>query len=222
MADGKVIVFEGVDGSGKSTIAQFVHKHIGEDKSVLARNPGSTLLGQELRNLIKHRKDIEIDKFTEQLLFMADHSAFINGVMIPTIKAGKHVICDRHDLIGNIAYGYAGGLSKTKTYNMRRLFWGAPLIDLLFIFHCSRESSEARAKNRNKQCKVEARGNVYLDGARRVYEATAGDAPKDAEAMVEEILFMARTTVHVDANKSLDEVKEDVLHHLVEMGITSL
>lgn len=228
---GLFICLEGCDCTGKSTIAEFVHEKIGKDRSVLARNPGATPLGKELRSIIKSREDIEMDRFTEQLLFMADHGAFINQVLVPNIESGKHVISDRHDLVGNCAYGYAGKTDKVKLRNMRRLFFGAPSIDILFIFHCSAETAAKRAMSRNEECKIEARGSDYMAGARQVYDAVMkmqqSDLSKwrgertnlEIKELAEEIGQMASKIYDIDANKELEEVKSQVLDRLAEEGI---
>lgn len=97
---GLYIVFEGVDGSGKSTQIQALKTYF-EDRGktvVLVREPGSNTFGDMLRTIVKTNRTIE--ETTRHFLFMADRSEVINKEIIPAIDAGFIVLADRSFLTG--------------------------------------------------------------------------------------------------------------------------
>lgn len=91
------IVFEGLDHSGKSTLIQSVSKELKKrDKEmVLTREPGGTILGEKIRERVLNPYDEPISPETEILLISASRRDHIEKVIIPSMEAGKWVICDR-------------------------------------------------------------------------------------------------------------------------------
>lgn len=95
---GRMISLEGIDGSGKSTAAKALVKMLtdfGYDV-INTREPGGTLIAEEIRNLILHKRDSEqIVPMTELLLFAAARAQHIETLIKPAVAAGKIVVCDR-------------------------------------------------------------------------------------------------------------------------------
>lgn len=105
------IVVEGPDGAGKSTLVDSLMNELkGKRKIVLARHPGSTPVGTELRKLIKNRLDLEIDPYTIQVMMAADYCSFIATELEPNIQTGKIVLSDRSNLVSGLVYGLSSGL----------------------------------------------------------------------------------------------------------------
>jgi dTMP kinase len=112
MKRGIFITFEGSDGSGKSTqiekLATFLRKQ-GEEVTV-TREPGGTVTGEKIRNLILDPKNRDISDLTEMMLYAAARAQIVDELIRPDLKAGKIVICDRF-VDSSIAYqGYGRGL----------------------------------------------------------------------------------------------------------------
>ena len=107
------ISFEGGEGAGKTTLINKL-KDIFETQGysvVLTREPGGSLLGDTIRNLVLHRdKKIKMSSKAELLLFLSARAQHVEEVIKPALDAGKIVLCDRfHD--SSVAYqGYARGL----------------------------------------------------------------------------------------------------------------
>lgn len=103
---------EGGDGVGKSTqIQQFCDwlESQGHDV-VTCRDPGSTPLGEAIRELLLNRHDLSIHRRSEMLLYMAARAQLVEEVIRPALAAGKTVVSDRY-LLSNVVYqGHAGGL----------------------------------------------------------------------------------------------------------------
>lgn len=92
---GKLIVFEGVDGCGKSTQIKYAYKNLIKQglKVYITREPGGTIVGEEIRKILKG--NIKYSKETEAYLFAAircEHNILINKM----IDDGYIVLCDRH------------------------------------------------------------------------------------------------------------------------------
>ena len=108
---GLFIVFEGIEGSGKTTQAQALKERLHSTNPLveLAREPGGTPLGDELRNLLKYGKT-EINAVAELLLFNAARAQLVSDVIKPRLEEGGTVISDRF-FASTIAYqGYGRGL----------------------------------------------------------------------------------------------------------------
>lgn len=94
---GKLITFEGGDGSGKSTLIKKVFQYL-EQKGcpvIETRAPGGTSIGQEIRELLLKTHTTQMSKRCELLLFLADRSQHIDEVIVPSLKSNQIVLCDR-------------------------------------------------------------------------------------------------------------------------------
>ncbi len=108
---GAFITFEGPEGCGKSTQAKLLYKHLLKLKLpvIYVREPGSTKVGEQIRNILLNRNNKLSDR-TETLLYMAARSHIIDEIIAPALKEGKIIICDRF-LDSTICYqGYAGNI----------------------------------------------------------------------------------------------------------------
>ena len=107
------IVIDGMNGSGKSGAIEIIKNHIIEmtGKSVvLTREPGGTLLGEKVRNLVLSNDNNCMSDISELLLFSASRAQNVSEVIKPALEADKVVISDRF-ISSSIAFqGYARGL----------------------------------------------------------------------------------------------------------------
>lgn len=98
---GRFIVFEGIDGSGKTTQAKAIAEWLPASgllpegkKVVLTREPGGTEIGQSIREMVLHGKAY-LDPLAELLLFAADRAQHVATVIKPALDRGDWVVCDR-------------------------------------------------------------------------------------------------------------------------------
>lgn len=105
MQKGKFIVFEGGDGSGKSTCMQYIRRELGDEHIVYVREPGGTSLGESIREILLMRE--VMNPVAELLLFFASRAEHIARVIEPALRVGKHVLCDRFAL-SSYAYQVVG------------------------------------------------------------------------------------------------------------------
>lgn len=87
-----LITLEGIDGTGKSTLAAALARPLADLNPVFTREPGATWVGESVRRAIAE----QADPVTEALLFVADHAAHIATVVRPALADGRLVISDRY------------------------------------------------------------------------------------------------------------------------------
>lgn len=102
---GKFIVFEGLDGSGQSTQAELLKLYLEKERNknvILTKEPTPQNIGKLIRQGLQRK--IGFSSRTFQLLFCADRSHHLETEIIPALKKGKWVICDRY-VFSTLAYG---------------------------------------------------------------------------------------------------------------------
>ena len=104
------IVFEGGDGSGKTTQARALYRQLQRRgcPALLTHEPGGTPLGESIRRRLKSRRDLS--PLSELFLFAAARAQLVQGVINPALQDGITVVCDRYTA-STVAYqGYGRGL----------------------------------------------------------------------------------------------------------------
>ena len=117
---GFFITFEGGEGAGKTTLLEGIYKVLLEKKISVIKTwePGSTKLGEEVRNLVLHYYDGDVSIFSELCLYLASRAQHIKEVILPSLKENKIVLCDRFN-DSTIAYQGHGrnlGMEKVKNF----------------------------------------------------------------------------------------------------------
>ena len=95
---GKFITFEGCEGSGKSTQVALIKEYLDKKgaKYIFLREPGGTPISEKIRNLILDVENIEMTGETEALLYAAARAQLISQKILPALKEGTLVFCDRY------------------------------------------------------------------------------------------------------------------------------
>jgi len=206
---GRFIVFEGVDGCGKSTQARrFVDwLNMTGKRAIYTRHPGATLIGAELRGLTAGR---EVDANTKALLFAADNSAFINQILIPHLGSDTWVIGDRNNFISSLAYQIADGCSLLQLEHIHAATCtDPPKIDALLIFSVTPEVATARRASRSQEGK-----DIYEDKMnRREYfsrVALAYDTMASGDPHGWLPKFVRSKPIAINGDRPEDEVFESV------------
>lgn len=108
---GILIAIEGIDGSGKSSLAKNLYQELLNQKYpvLLTKEPGATPLGQQLRSLVQEKK-VAICPKAEFMLFATDRAQHFEELVIPTLNQNKLIISDRMSDSSLVYQGYGRGL----------------------------------------------------------------------------------------------------------------
>ena len=109
MERGLFIVFEGGDGTGKSTQLALLEEslRLSDVTHLITHEPGDTWLGLRIRHLVLDPESGEISPRAEALLYAADKAQHVHEVVLPALEAGTVVVCDRY-VDSMIAYQGSG------------------------------------------------------------------------------------------------------------------
>ncbi|SRR5258708_30700702 len=148
---GKLISFEGSEGSGKSTqIARLAERLQKQGRDVFStREPGGTEIGEQIRNIIVHNsKGDEMTAETELLLFAASRAQLVREVIVPKLLNGIIVLCDRYLDSSTVYQGVARNLSLDPVQQINQFAVGNVLPDLTIVIDVPTEVSLARIRQR--------------------------------------------------------------------------
>lgn len=160
---GCFVVFEGGEGSGKSTQAEILARHTG---ALLTRQPGGTELGVALRGILLDGVAGEVAPRTEALLMAADRAQHVQEVLLPTLRSGRAVVCDRY-IGSSVAYqGYGRGLDPADVSWLSQWAVRGLMPDAVVYLRVSRQ--EAASRTGAPRDRIEAAGEDFhkqvLDG----------------------------------------------------------
>jgi dTMP kinase len=126
---GLFITFEGTDGAGKSTQMRFLNEYLVEKgfDTLVTREPGGCSISEAIRKILLDKENTQMDARAEALLYAAARAQHVEEVILPAVKAGKIVLCDRFI---DSSYAYQGfgrdlGLENVMAINqfaIRRFF----------------------------------------------------------------------------------------------------
>ena len=148
---GKLISFEGSEGSGKSTQIARLAEHVQKiGREVLAtREPGGTEIGEQIRNIIVHNsKGDEMCPETELLLFTAARAQLVREVIAPALKRGAIVLSVRFLDSSTVYQGIARNLAPGPVNEINRFAVGNVMPDLTIVIDVPTDVSLARIRQR--------------------------------------------------------------------------
>lgn len=200
------ITFEGGEGSGKSTAIRQIVLQLEKEgyQVVLTREPGGTPISEEIRNVILDKKNTEMDPRTEALLYAASRRQHIVEKIIPALKEGKIVLCDRF-LDSSLAYqGGARGLGIDNVLKVNLFATEGLEPDLTVLFDISPEAGLARiAANSGRE--VNRLDVEKLSFHQRVFKAFHTLAERNPRRYVVIDASKDKETVFQEAYQAIEE-----------------
>jgi dTMP kinase len=164
------ITFEGIEAAGKSTLIAALNDDLrarGENVLV-TREPGGTPLGTHIREIWRDPANA-IDPLTEALLMSADRAQHVASVIVPAMRAGTTVLCDRY-FDATIAYqGYGRGLDIEMLLELSLLATSRVTPDLTFLIDIPPELSVQRVRARGAADRIEAEDVAFHARVRTGY-----------------------------------------------------
>ena len=145
---GMFIVFEGTEGSGKTTQMKMLHNMFTEEgrSVVVTREPGGTPISERIRGIVLDAGAKEMDPKTEALLYAASRAQHVDEVIRPALDSGKIVLCDRF-IDSSLAYqGIARGLGEEDILRLNIWATDEALPDLVILLHLDPEIGLSRTK----------------------------------------------------------------------------
>jgi dTMP kinase len=186
---GHFIVFEGGEGSGKSTQAAILARRTG---ALMTHQPGATDLGQALRGILLDGVAGEVASRAEALLMAADRAQHAAEILLPTLHSGRSVVCDRY-IGSSVAYqGHGRGLDPQEIAWLSDWAVDGLMPDVVIYLRVNQH--EAAQRTGAPRDRIEAAGTEFhrrvLDG----FEAQATADPSrwvalDGSGTVEEVAF---------------------------------
>jgi dTMP kinase len=181
-ARGRFITLEGPEGSGKTTAARHLAAWLGDRSvaTVLTHEPGGTPLGDEIRRIVLHARDMsdDLDPRADALLFAAGRAQHVARVIRPALERGEWVVCARY-IDSSLAYqgaGYGNDMA-----DLRRLqdFATAGLRpDLTLLLDVPVEVGLERTRRRAEWNRFEDTEEVaFFEAVRNAYLRFADDEP---------------------------------------------
>jgi len=150
------ILFEGIDGAGKST--QIALMAAAYPQAIVTKEPGGTKLGENLREILL--KENDLDKRAEILLFLADRAEHFGKIIKPNLD--KMILSDR-GFVSGMAYALAGGnFSFEELLNLNKFALQGNFPQKIVFFKADESTLRSRLNSRAQMDGIEARGLGYL------------------------------------------------------------
>lgn len=170
------VSFEGLDGSGKTTQVERLRTFLEADgrEVVTAREPGATVLGERIRELVLHGD--EMSPWAEALLYAAARAELVAEVIAPALARGADVLLDRY-LDSSVVYqGVARGLGLEEVLELNLVAVGGLLPDRTFVLAVEPDASLDRVGERPDR--IERAGGDFHRKAAAGYEQLAALYPE--------------------------------------------
>ena len=179
---GRFITLEGSEGSGKTTAA----RHLGEwlrsrgERVLVTREPGGTPLGDEVRRLVLHLRDVsdDLDPRADALLYAAARAQHTARVIQPALERGEHVICARY-LDSSLAYqGVGYGNDPAEMRRLQAFATYGLLPDLTIVIDVPVEVGLGRKRAGEWNRFEDTQGVAFFERVRAAYLQLAADEPE--------------------------------------------
>ena len=208
MPRGLFITFEGVEGSGKSSVAAAVREAFERAglSCLLTREPGGANVPEAIRRILLDPDHRGLSPRAELLLYLASRAQLVEEVIRPALEQGISVLCDRF-MDASVAYqGWARGLGEERVAELNAFAVGGVVPDRTFLLDIdvaegfARGPARREADGERRRDRLELEGRGFHERVREGYLRIAGREPR-------------RVTV-VDAGAPLAVVIETVLRNL--------
>ena len=201
---GLFIVMEGPDGSGKTTQINLLKEYL-EDagyECLITREPGGTVIGEEIRQLILNPEHKEMSPVTEMLLYAASRAQLVHEVIGPALEEGKIVISDRFVDSSIVYQGIARklGISTVSAVNAPGIGIYRP--DGIFFIDLSEAEGLRRKKEQKNLDRMEQEGIDFHHMVSEGYRKVLSGRPE---------------VMKIDGGRSIDTIQKKIRNHVDEL-----
>tara|TARA_R110002074_G_scaffold366982_1_gene540993 strand:+ start:199 stop:825 length:627 start_codon:yes stop_codon:yes gene_type:complete len=205
MVKGRFISLEGIEGSGKSTQLNYVVDYLQNNKIevVSTREPGGTLVGERIRDLLLDNTLPGMHMDTELLLMFAARVEHVKTVIEPALDSGKWVICDRFYDATYAYQGYGRQIDLQRIDELKRFSIGELVPDVTLLLDVTLDVSMDRVSKRGSKDRFENEKIAFYKKVREGYLAIANENPG--------------RVICIDATRSIKEVQTSIQLKLDEL-----
>lgn len=201
---GLFIVMEGPDGSGKTTQINLLKEYLEEAgyECLITREPGGTVIGEEVRQLILNPEHKEMSPVTEMLLYAASRAQLVHEVIGPALEEGKIVISDRFVDSSIVYQGIARklGISTVSAVNAPGIGIYRP--DGIFFIDLSEAEGLRRKKEQKNLDRMEQEGIDFHHMVSEGYRKVLSGRPE---------------IMKIDGGRSIDTIQKKIRNHVDEL-----
>ena len=201
---GLFIVMEGPDGSGKTTQINLLKEYLEEAgyECLITREPGGTVIGEEIRQLILNPEHKEMSPVTEMLLYAASRAQLVHEVIGPALEEGKIVISDRFVDSSIVYQGIARklGISTVSAVNAPGIGIYRP--DGIFFIDLSEAEGLRRKKEQKNLDRMEQEGIDFHHMVSEGYRKVLSGRPE---------------LMKIDGGRSIDTIQKKIRNHVDEL-----
>ena len=201
---GLFIVMEGPDGSGKTTQINLLEQYLKEAgyECLITREPGGTVIGEEVRELILNPEHKEMSPVTEMLLYAASRAQLVHEVIGPALEAGRIVISDRFVDSSIVYQGIARNLGISTVAAVNAPGIGIYRPDGIFFIDLSEAEGIRRKKNQKKLDRMEQESIEFHHMVSEGYRKVLADRAE---------------VIKIDGNKEIDIIQKKIRNHVDEL-----
>lgn len=194
----KFITLEGGEGAGKSSAVEVIRDWLNGRgiPVVTTREPGGTVIGEQIRRVLLDTDNAGLDPMAELLLMFATRAQHLAEVIRPALAAGKWVLCDRFTDASLAYQGHGRGLGEDVVRRLADIVHPDLVPDLTLWLNVTAATGLERALSRGTPDRFERDGMSLLERVRRGYLALAQREPE--------------RVIEIDAGQSLDDVAADI------------
>lgn len=201
---GLFIVMEGPDGSGKTTQINLLKEYLEEAgyECLITREPGGTVIGEEIRQLILNPEHKEMSPVTEMLLYAASRAQLVHEVIGPALEEGKIVISDRFVDSSIVYQGIARklGISTVSAVNAPGIGIYRP--DGIFFIDLSEAEGLRRKKEQKNLDRMEQESIDFHHMVSEGYRKVLSGRPE---------------VMKIDGGRSIDTIQKKIRNHVDEL-----
>jgi len=212
---------DGGDGTGKSTQIDLFCQWLRQQGHSVAtcRDPGSTPLGEAIRDLLLHRHDLAIGRRSEMFLYMAARAQLVAELIRPALLAGKIVVADRY-LLANVVYqGYGGGLDIQTLWEVGRIATGGLLPSLTIVLDLPAEVAATRISREPDRMEMQGlafhtrvREGFLTEAKHQSGQIVVVDAARPIDVVQADVRIAAQRIMHNIAYEEVDAAAEENFH----------
>lgn len=201
---GLFIVMEGPDGSGKTTQINLLEQYLKEAgyECLITREPGGTVIGEEVRELILNPEYKEMSPVTEMLLYAASRAQLVHEVIGPALEAGRIVISDRFVDSSIVYKGIARNLGISTVAAVNAPGIGIYRPDGIFFIDLSEAEGIRRKKNQKKLDRMEQESIDFHHLVSEGYRKVLAERPE---------------VIKIDGGKDIDVIQKKIRNHVDEL-----